>query len=167
MTDALFVLMVGMVGLVLQTTSWAFMMPAAYKPDVILILVLRASFKMTFVIGVGFAFCGGRGHRSDSLASPTGLFAIIYCFVFVACGFLDSAFRIDDLSSKAVTVFGATLAAAVIVCFVRWLSGPFEFDWSVFRWVLLKSVIAAATSLLVFPVVDRLWARYSRVVSVH
>lgn len=166
MTDAIFLLAVAMVGLVVQTTSWAFMMPAAYKPDLILILVLWASFKMTFVIGVGFAFTAGVA--IDLLSgSPMCLFAIIYCLLFVACGFLDSAFRIDDLFGKAVTVFGATLAAAVIVCFVRWLSGPFELDWSMFRWVLLKSVIAAVTSLVVFPVVDRMWAGYSRVVAVQ
>jgi rod shape-determining protein MreD len=161
--DVPFVLVVGMAALVLQTTSWAFVIPAAYKPDLILILILWASFRMRFVTGVCFAFAAGAA--VDMLSgSPLGLFATIYCLLFVACGFLDSTFRIDDLSGKAVTVFGSTLAIGGIVFLVRWLSSPFEWAWSASQWVLLKSLIAAMASLIVFPAIDRLWAGYSRLV---
>jgi rod shape-determining protein MreD len=164
--DGLFVLVVGIAALVLQTTSWAFVIPAAYKPDLILILVLWASFRMPFVTGVGFAFAAGAAVDLFS-GAPFGLFATFYCILFAACGFLDSTFRIDSLSGKAVTVFGSTLAAGGIVFFVRWLSGPFEWNWSASQWVLLKSLIAAVASLLVFPVIDRVWAGYSRLVGEH
>ncbi|MGO9569471.1 MAG: hypothetical protein ACLP5H_18215, partial [Desulfomonilaceae bacterium] len=87
--------------------------------------------------------------------------------LFVTCGFLHSTFRIDVLSGKVVTVFGSTLAAGGIVIFVRWLSGPFELGWSVSHWILLKSVVAATAALIVFPVVDRVWSGYSRLVGEH
>jgi len=155
-----------MAALVLQTTSWGFLVPAAYKPDLALILVLWVSLRMTFAIGAGFAFAIGLA--TDMLSgSPTGLFALIYCVLFATCGFLHSTFRIDALSGKAVTVFGSTLAAGGIVFLVRWLSGPFELGWSVSQWVLLKSVVAAMASLVVFPVVDRVWAGFSRLVAEH
>ena len=99
--------------------------------------------------------------------SPTGLFALIYCLLFVTCGFLHSTLRIDVLSGKAVTVFGASLAAGGIVFLARWLSGPLELGWSVSQWVLLKSIVAAMASLVVFPVVDRMWAGFSRLVGEH
>jgi rod shape-determining protein MreD len=162
----LFLVAIGMAALVLQTTSWGFLVPAAYKPDLILILVLWVSLRMTFAIGAGFAFAVGLA--IDVLSgSPTGLFALIYCLLFVTCGYLHSTFRIDVLSGKAVTVFGATLAAGGIVFLVRWLSGPFELGWSVSQWVLLKSLVAAMASLVVFPVVDRMWAGFSRLVGEH
>jgi len=164
--NVLFLVVIGMAAFVLQTTSWGFLVPAAYKPDLALILVLWVSLRMTFAIGAGFAFAVGLA--TDMLSgSPTGLFALIYCVLFATCGFLHSTFRIDALSGKAVTVFGSTLAAGGIVFFVRWLSGPFELGWSVSQWVLLKSVFAAMASLVVFPVVDRVWAGFSRLVGEH
>jgi len=164
--DLLFILVIGLAALVTQITSWGFLIPGAYKPDLILILVVWASLRLTFVTGVEFAFAGGM--VVDLLSgSPIGLFAIIYCMLFVACGFLHSTFQIDDLSGRAVTVFGSTLAAGCIVFFLRCLSGPFELGWEAPRWILLKSVIGAAASLVVFLVVDRVWAGYSRLVGVH
>jgi rod shape-determining protein MreD len=164
--NVLFLVVIGTAVLVLQTTSWGFLVPAAYKPDLALILVLWVSLRMTFAIGAGFAFAVGLA--IDILSgSPTGLFALIYCLLFATCGFLHSTFRIDVLSGKAVTVFGSTLAAGAIVFLVRWLSGPFELGWSVSQWVLLKSVVAAMASLAVFPVVDRVWAGFSRLVAEH
>jgi rod shape-determining protein MreD len=164
--NGLFLVVIGVAALVLQTTSWGFLIPAAYKPDLTLILVIWVSLRMTFGIGAGFAFAVGLA--IDMLSgSPTGLFALIYCLIFVTCGFLHSTFRIDVLSGKALTVFGSTLAAGGIVFFVRWLSGSFELGWSVSQWVLLKSVVAALASLAVFPVVDRVWAGFSRLVGEH
>ena len=166
MRNVLFLVVIGVTALVLQTTSWGFLIPAAYKPDLALILVIWVSLRMTFGIGAGFAFAVGLA--IDMLSgSPTGLFALIYCLLFVTCGFLHSTFRIDVLSGKALTVFGSTLAAGGIVFFVRWLSGSFELGWSVSQWVLLKSVVAALASLAVFPVVDRVWAGFSRLVGEH
>ncbi len=166
MRDALFVLVVGLVALVLQITSWAFVIPAAYKPDLMLILVLWASLRIKFVAGAAFAFVAGAA--VDLLSgSPLGLFATFYCLLFVTCGFLDSTFRIDDFSGRSVAVFASTLVAGGIVFLARWLSGPFEWDWGASQWLLLKSLIAAMASLLVFPFVDRMWAGYSRLVGEH
>ncbi len=79
----------------------------------------------------------------------------------------DSTFRIDDFSGRSVAVFASTLVAGGIVFLARWLSGPFEWDWGASQWLLLKSLIAAMASLLVFPFVDRMWAGYSRLVGEH
>jgi rod shape-determining protein MreD len=164
--DVLFISLIGMAALVLQTTSWVFLIPAAYKPDLILILVLWASLRMTFLIGVGFAFAGGVA--VDMLSgSPTGLFAIIYCLLFVTCGFLHATVSMDVASGRALAVFGSTLAAGCVVLCLRWQSGPVELSWGLPKWILLKSTIAALASLAIFPAVDSVWARYSRLVGAH
>lgn len=150
-----------MAALVLQVTSWAFVIPGAYEPDLIMILVLWASLRMSFVIGVGFAFAGGMA--VDLLSgSPTGLFAVIYCLLFLICGYLHSNFRMDDLQGRAITVFGSTLIAAGIVLCVRRLTGPVEVGRHLCQWVVLKSIIAATASLPILALVDRAWTAYSR-----
>ncbi len=161
----MFILLFGMAALVLQVTSWAFLIPGAYKPDLIMILVLWASLRMSFVIGVGFAYTGGMA--VDLLSgSPVGLFAIIYCLLFVVCDYLNSNFRMDDLQGRAVTVFGSTLIAAFIVLCVRRLAGPVEVGRHLCQWVVLKSMIAATASLPIFALVDRAWTAYSRLARV-
>ncbi len=166
MTDILFMLLVGIAALILQTTSLAFLVPAAYKPDVILILVGWASLRMPFSVAAGFAFVAGI--LVDLLSgSPIGLFAIIYCLVFLSYGYSHATFHLEGLAAQAVLIFILTLASGGVVLFMRFLGGPVGFGWNAAQWFLLKSLFTGLASVLVFPLVDRLRAGYTRLVGAY
>jgi len=161
MIDVLFVVCAGVVVLGLQTTSMAFLASSAYKPDLMLVLVVWAGLRLPFVTGVLFAFVGGV--VVDTLSgSPPGLFGLAYSLVFVACGYLGGIVRIEGYAGRAVLVLGAALWAGIAVLLARLFRGPVGFGWHVAGWILAKSVITAAAALLFFPCIDWGWLAFSR-----
>jgi len=164
--EVLFMALAALIALTLQTTSFGFMIRAAYKPELIMILVIWASLRITFLPGVGFAFAAGI--VVDTLSgSPPGLFAVIYSAALVACGYFNATFDIDSQPGRAMTIFVATLASGFLVMLTRWLEGPVEFGWLAVKFILLKSLVTGATALVVIPVLDRLWAGFSRLAGVR
>lgn len=166
MTELLFMVVAGVIALTLQTTSFGFMIRAAYKPELMMILVVWASLRTSFVPGMGFAFAGGI--VVDTLSgSPSGLFAVIYSIVFVACGYSNATFDIDSQPGRAVTIFVSTLACGFLVMLIRWLEGPAELGWLGVELILLKSLVTGAAALAMIPLLDRLWAGFSRLAGVR
>lgn len=165
MTDVLFMLLVGIAALVIQTTSVAFLVPVAYKPDLILILVAWASLRMPFSVGAVFAFAAGI--LVDLLSgSPMGLFAIIYCLIFLTYGYCHSTLQLEALAAQAVIIFMLTLASGGVVLFMRSIGGPVGFGWKAAQCFLLKSLFTGLAAVLLFPLVDRVRAGYTRLVGV-
>ncbi|MBI4963932.1 MAG: rod shape-determining protein MreD [Desulfomonile tiedjei] len=163
MREIVFLFAVGIVALTLQTTSLGFLVPSAYKPDLILALVVWAGLRVTFVPGVGFAFLVGL--VMDTLSgSPAGLFALVYCLAFVASGYVDSVVPIDDPVGWAVTVFLASAVAGFLVLMTRWLAGPVEFSAHTFVWILVRSLVTAGAAVAAFLCLDKIWAGYSRII---
>jgi rod shape-determining protein MreD len=155
-----------LVVVVLQNNSLGFVLSAAYKPDLILIVVLWAGLRTNPIPGMFFAF--SLGILADLLSgSPTGLFAVIYCVVYVVCGFLNATLDIDRPAVRSAAAFGACLLAAAAVVIMRWLSGPVGFGKEAAQWVFAKSLITGLACLIVFPVVDRFWMGYCRIVGVR
>ncbi|HMK35978.1 MAG TPA: rod shape-determining protein MreD [Desulfomonilaceae bacterium] len=163
MTDGIFMLFTGIAALVLQTTSLAFLAPIDYKPDMILILVAWATLRMPFGVAAGFAFTAGI--LIDLLSgAPTGLFALLYCLIFLTCGYCHATLHLEGRVAQAVIIFGLTLASGGIVLLMRWISGPVGFGWKAAQWFFFKSVFTGLTSMLVFPVLERLRSGYTRLV---
>jgi len=161
-----FALVAGVTALFLQTTFLGLFFPFAHKPDLVLVLVVWVSLRMTLVSGMTFTFIAGI--LMDTLSgSPTGLFALVYCIVFVSCNYLNATFEIDGLWGRAIAVCIASLFGAVVVLLTRWSGGPVGFGFDVVRWVLLKSIITGLASMVMIPLMDRFWGGYSRVVGLR
>jgi rod shape-determining protein MreD len=157
--DVFFLMMTGVFVLALQCTSLGFVVPSAYKPDLFLVLVVWSSLRVPFLAGVGTAFLGGLS--VDLLSgSPAGLFAVIYCSTFIACGFLNSVFQMDTPAGRTLTVFVATLSSAGVVLMVRMLTVSADVGSHSLIWFVEKSAITAGSCLLLFPLMDRFRRAY-------
>lgn len=166
MTEFLFVILMGTVLLGLQTTSMGFLVPVEYKPDLMLILVVWTSLRATFMTGICFGFAAGI--VMDLLSgAPAGLFALVYCVVFVACGYVKAVVSIDGHVGRGVLALGAALATGFAVLLERWLGGPVGFGWNVLGWIIVKSLITALTAVLLFPLIEWAWRSYSRLAGVR
>jgi len=155
-----------LVGLLLQSTTMGLFMPADYKPDLFLILVFWAGIRTTFINAAGFAFAAGLIMDLFS-GAPIGLFATIYCIIFISCGYLHAVFQMDGLAARAITVLGATVVSGCIVLLARRLAGTIDLDWNFVQWVLLKALTTGLLSLVAIPLLDRLWNGYSQFVGVR
>ncbi|MCX5861225.1 MAG: rod shape-determining protein MreD [Desulfomonile sp.] len=166
MKEIAFALTAGMVALFLQTTSLGFFFAAEHKPDLMLILVVWAGLTMNLPTGLAFAFIAGI--LADSLSgSPTGLFALIYCIVFVCCNYVNANFDMDALSGRFIVVFVASVFGAGVVLLLRWPMGPIGFGPVAAGWIAVKSFVTGLTSILLIPSMDRLWEGYSRLVGLR
>lgn len=155
-----------MVALFIQVTSLDFLFTTQYKPDLILILVVWAGLRMTPAAGILFAFVSGI--LVDFLSgSPAGLFALIYCLVFVCCGYVNANFDMQTLLGYLLTLFVATIFAGGTVLLLRRSLGPVEFGLGAVRWYFLKSIVTGIAAVFVIPFVDRLWDGYGRLVGVR
>lgn len=163
MRDALFVLFTALLMIGLQVTSFGFLVSSDYKPDLFSILVIWCGLRTGFVLGLCLSFCIGLLVDASS-GAPAGLFALLYGLVYLAAGHIYSVLRTDAPVAVAAMVFGASLFAAVGVIFVRWLDGPLPIGWNTAAWVMSKSFISAAASVIVFPILERLYDLFLRVI---
>jgi rod shape-determining protein MreD len=161
--EILFVLLMGVAILGLQVTSYGFLIPLEYKPDVMLILVIWASQRFSFGTGICFSFLAGAAVDILS-ASPTGLFALVYCLIFVSSGYLHDILRVDNIAARFVLVFGASLVTGAAVLVTRRVGGPVGFGWNTAGWFLFKSLITGVTAVVVFPLIEWSWNGYSRLI---
>ncbi|MFC1834545.1 rod shape-determining protein MreD [Thermodesulfobacteriota bacterium] len=163
MSDLLFVAGVGIPLLWIQTTSLGFLISTSYKPDLMLILVIWAALRLTLVRGLGVGLV--TGIIVDLLSgAPVGLFALTYCLILVSCNYLDAMFHIDGPVGRASLVLGAMIVTGAAVLLLRWLHGPVGVGWDSLGWIALKSMITAIASVLCFPLLERAYLRYERLV---
>jgi len=164
--ELFFLVPAGVVVLGIQTTSWGFLIPPEYKPDLMLILVIWASLRTPFVTGICFSFVAGL--LTDLFSgSPTGLFAVIYCFAFIAAGYTNGILSIERYSARAVLVFGACLASGTVVVFTRWLSGPVGFGWHSGGWIVFKSMVTGLAALVALPLIEFLSTGHAKRSRIH
>jgi rod shape-determining protein MreD len=158
-------LLVGLGSLVIQTTSMAFFVPPQYKPDLILILVAWATLRMSFPMAACFAFVAGI--LVDLLSgSPLGLFAIIYCLIFLTYGYCHATLHLESVPAQAVIIFILTAVSGGIVLLMRMFGGPVELGWNTALCFLLKSLFTALSAVFMLPFIDRIRAGYARLVGV-
>ncbi len=153
MTNVAFLMIVSAVAIGLQITTMGFLISPAYKPDLVLIVVVWASLRVSFPVGMIGVFIAGLFTDVFS-GSPTGFFALIYSFIFVVGAYVHAAVRIDVPEGRAAMVLVGVWAAGSAALLMRWMIGPVEFGWSAVAWIVLKSLITALASLAVFPVLD-------------
>lgn len=165
MKAALFLLGVGLVLVVIQTAPSSSKLWFGFKPDLLLVVVVWAGLRLPLVSGLGFACAAGilMGLLSGA---PPGLFALVYSLVLVTGVNLNARVHLDNMIGRACTIFGATLATAGAILLVRWSEGPLDFGRHAAGWIFMKSFMTALVSLVLFPLVDRLWVRYARLVGV-
>lgn len=166
MKDLIFLALCGILCLVIQVTSMSFFVSADYKPDLFMILVFWASLRTAFVSSAIFAFTAGFAVDLYS-ASPQGLFAVIYCLVFLCCAYLNSIAQIDSPLGRTTTVLTATLVAGLLVASLREIVGPVGLGWNAFQWLFLKSVLTSLATLIVFPLMDWSWSAYLRLAGIR
>jgi len=163
LTALLYILFISVLVVVVQTASVGFVVPVAYKPDIMLILVVWASLRLALVPGIAFAFVGGLLMDFFS-GSPTGLFALVYCLTFVAAGSANTTFDINRPLVRACVICAATLASGSAVVLTRLLAGPVGMGLHTVLLILAKSVATGLTSLVVFPFLERSWVGYGKLV---
>ncbi len=157
----LFIALGGILTIIVQTSAVGLIVPAAYKPDIMLILVVWVSLRPAMVAGIAFAFVGGILVDLFS-GSPTGLFALVYCLIFVASSSANSALEINRPIGRVLVIFAAALGSGGAVVLTRRLAGPVDTGIHMVSVILVKALITALTSLIVFPILDRSWARYAK-----
>ncbi len=161
MREFLFLSLVGVAALLVQTTALAFAVPLEYKPDLMLIAVVWAALNSTFLPGICFSFLGGL--LVDMLSgSPTGMFALIYSLIFVTCGYLNEVLSVEGPTAIFMLVLGASVCSGVAVLWARWLNSPTDYSWAAFWWVLGKSLATAATAAAVLPLTRSAGGGYER-----
>ncbi len=156
MKEGLFLILTGSLALGLQTTSLAFAFPSGFKPDLMLIVVVWAASRIPLSAGAPFAFVAGMMMDLFS-GSPTGLFAVFYCLVFVCSGYAYATLIIHGYAGSVILVFGASLAAGTIVVLATRVSVPVGFGWSAAGWIFLKSLITAGTALPAYVLIEWAW----------
>ncbi|MFH1116217.1 MAG: rod shape-determining protein MreD [Pseudomonadota bacterium] len=157
----LFILFGGILVVIVQTAVVGIVVPPAYKPDIMLILVVWVSLRPSMIGGIAFAFAGGILVDLFS-GSPTGLFALVYCLIFVASGSANSTFEMNRPIARALVVFASAMGSGGAVVLARWLAGPIDAGIHTPTVILEKSVITALASFIVFPILDGSWAGYAK-----
>ncbi|MEW6350005.1 MAG: hypothetical protein AB1646_13140 [Thermodesulfobacteriota bacterium] len=162
MREVLFVAVVGVVVLGIQVSRFGLQMPAAYKPDLMLVTVVWSSLRVRYATGAGYAFVAGLLVSLFS-GAPTALFSLVYCLVFGLSGYVNSTFQVDRPLGWALLLFiGAWLGGGVIAA-VRLMEVPSTMDWSIITWMMLKATTTVLGGELLMLVLDRLWKSYSRI----
>ncbi len=115
MKEFLFVFFVGVLALGLQVSSVGLLVPAAYKPDLMLATVVWATLRVPFAAGAGYAFVAGFMVSALS-GAPTALFSLIYCIVLSLCWYLNVTFQVDRPSGWILLLLvGAWFEGAAIL----------------------------------------------------
>lgn len=161
MKAAIFLLTVGLIGLVIQTAPSSTKIWFGFKPDLILILVVWAGLRVPLISGLGFAFVAGTVTGLLS-GAPPGFFALIYSLVLVVCGNLNARVHIDNIIGRSWTIFGATLASGGAVLLARWSESDLDLGRHAVGWIFMKSLVTALVSLALFPFLEWFWSGYSR-----
>ncbi len=156
MKEGLFPILTGIIALGLQTTSVAFAVPAGLKPDLMLIVVVWAAGRIPLGIGAPFAFMAGMMIDLFS-GSPTGLFAVFYCLVFVCSAYAHATLSIHGYAGPVILVFCASLAAGATVVLTARVNVPVGFGWSAAGWIALKSLITAVAALPTLALIEWAW----------
>lgn len=167
MNEVIFMLLIGLISLVLQTTSLGFLLPPDYKPDLFLILVVWASLRLSFVVGILFSFIAGM--LIDVMSgSPIGLFSLLYCSIFVFSGYSNETVHLDVPSGRGITVLTAGFFIAIMVLLSRWVEASYlDLTGPVLWWIFLKIVITALAAVPLFSVLDAFWAGFERIVGIR
>ena len=155
LTNIVFLMIVSAIAIGLQITTMGFLISPSYKPDLMLIVVVWAGLRVSFAVGMTCIFTAGLFADLFS-GSPTGLFALIYSFIFVIGAYVHSAVRIDSPDGRAVIVLAGSSMAGSAALIVRWISGSVDFGWSTVSWIIMRSIITTLASLAVFPLLDML-----------
>lgn len=164
MTTLVFVLVIAVSLLALQTTSFGFLVPSQYKPDLLIAFVVWVTFRLETSPGLCAAFIIGL--FVDVLSgSPLGLFAILYSLVLIVCRQLNATFHIDGYVGRGAMVGGSVLVIGIVILISRYITGLSSFSWNSIIWIFGKSAISGIIGILVMAIVDSLYEGLLRMVN--
>ncbi len=137
-------------GVLLQTTLLPVLPFGGAAPDILLVLCVYLGLYRHTVGGAVGAFL--LGYLQDSLSgSAAGLNSFAMCAVFLLVYLTCRRLWVDNVVSKVVLVFLASLVKTVAVVGLLVVSLAFEGSWSTVLWSLvLHAVLAAAVAPPVF-----------------
>lgn len=140
-------------GVLLQTTVLPVLPFGGAAPDILLVLCVYLGLRHHTVGGAAGAFL--LGYLQDSLSgSATGLNAFGMCVVFLFVYLTCRRLWVDNLLSKVVLVFLASLVKTVAVVGLLVLFLAFEGAWGSLAWsVVLHAVLAAVVAPPLFALV--------------
>jgi rod shape-determining protein MreD len=142
------------IGLVLQSTALNAIPGGAPAPDILLILGVYLGLRRHSVAGAFGAFV--LGYVQDSFSgTAVGLNAAAMCFVYITIYLTSRRLWVDNLVSKVVVVFLASLVKTVVVTvlsvvFVAWPPLSSAMMWT----LLLQAMLSAACGPLVLRIVE-------------
>lgn len=144
-----------LVALVVQSTLLPLLGFGSMLPDLMLVVCVYLGLHVHSPAGAVGAFT--IGYVQDSLSGTLlGLNAFAMCLVFATVYLTSRRLWVDNLPSKVVLVFLASLQKTAVVIVLVGLFFSFDGLWqTVARYVLLQAVIAAALSPPIFAILAR------------
>jgi cell shape-determining protein MreD len=164
--DLFFLIAGGFILAVIQTTSLGFSLSPAYKPDLLLAFIAWASRRVAFPLGIVFAFALGMLVDLTSGSIP-GLFAILYCLMFVMGTYLDATLQVEGYLLWAAFIASGSAASGFVAVSGRLISGGAGNSFDVLSWIVLKSLGTGVAAVILLRLLDGLWAGYMRFVGVR
>ncbi len=160
--SGLLILIVSLI-LVTQSTIIGFLVPQHYRPDLLLIVVIWSSMRISFRSAAVSAFF--LGFLVDLLSgSPQGFFSTIYCLVLVLCGYTNSLIETDTYSGRFLMALVSVFFAGVAVVGARWSMGEEFISLHLLNLLLIKALITGVFALLIFPLLDTVRSAYQRLI---
>lgn len=156
-----------MVALALFLQATFFFLPdPAMKPEIVLIIVIWASTRLGFSEGLLFSFSAGL--LSDSLTgAPTGLFASLYCVIFLACGYLDAITDLDAYGTRFSVASMMCVLEGLSVIVIRYIAAQFTLVPSIGISLISKGLLTGIAAVVLMPLLDRLWVNRPRLSGLH
>jgi hypothetical protein len=164
MKEIVVVVFAGLLVLGVQVSLLGAVVPAAYKPDLMLATVVWSSLRLPFAAGASYAFVTGLLVSALS-GSPTALFSLVYCVVFSLCWYLNVTFHVDRPSGWAMLILAGAWIGGAAILSARFAWEPAGLGWNLVGWMLTKSLVTVLAGECLMLVLERVSTGYSRLLS--
>lgn len=162
MNQTVFLFIVGIVALAVQSSVIGKILPSELKPDLTLIVIAWSTSHVKFTIGICFSFFYGLSVDLMS-GSPLGLIGLLYLFTYILFGYTDSYLEVTGAARNYLSVFFASSVIFSTLFLTRALVGDVELGWTQVYWIVMKSFSTATFSWLLFKMLNVIWVGYSKV----
>lgn len=162
MNQIIFLIALGSIALIIQSSVFFHVLPSEWRPDLTLIILAWLSTNTHFLIGLFFSFFLGLGLDLMS-GAQSGLFALLYLMLYIFFGYLDSYFEVTGVARNYVSIFYASCIIFSTLFVSRALAGDIDLSLHNLYWVLVKSLSTATFSWPTLKALNIIWDEYSKV----
>lgn len=163
MNQIIFLIAVGSLAFVIQSSVIFQFAPQEFRPDLTLIVVAWSSNQSSFLVGLAFSFILGLSLDSMS-GSPMGLLGLLYPMTYILFGYLDSYFEVTGVALNYISIFLASCMLFTAIIVFRYLATDVGFSGFNVYWIVVKSLSTATFSWVTLKAISIVWKEYSKVV---